>query len=158
MSPTTTLMLFILILPDKRTSALRPFSNSTLNTPRANVITLACISILFRVGIAITSFLKTKNRNNFYSNYSIARFFCYNKKYGNKKHHKISTFELTGNHFYFWLDMFLVFASIVSLIGDFFKTLWILSFLTLEFYPANQLILIPCQQLICKTFPGHLYV
>ncbi len=37
-----------------------------------------------------------------------------------KKHHRISTFELTGNPFYFWLDVFIVVLSVFALIANLF--------------------------------------
>ncbi len=37
-----------------------------------------------------------------------------------KKHHKISTFAMAGNPFYFWFDVFLVFLSVSILGADFF--------------------------------------
>lgn len=39
------------------------------------------------------------------------------------KHHKISTFALAGNSFYFWFDVFLVIISIAVLITNFFHIL-----------------------------------
>ncbi len=40
-----------------------------------------------------------------------------------RKHHKISTFALTGNPFYFWLDVFIVVLSIFVLIANLFHIL-----------------------------------
>lgn len=37
-----------------------------------------------------------------------------------RKHHKVSTFELTGNPFYFWFDVFLAVISVISFAVDFF--------------------------------------
>jgi Cu+-exporting ATPase len=49
------------------------------------------------------------------------RFFDRIKAMAGKKHHKISTFALSGNTFYFWFDVFIVLLSLTVLVANLFR-------------------------------------
>lgn len=59
-----------------------------------------------------------------------------------RKHHKISTFALSGNPFYFWVDVFIVLLSVFVLIANFFH-IFIGNFNTVIFLVVAVIGLLP---------------